>query len=266
MKAILSATAILLLLYSCDQRTYLQSETVQLSPPTIEVEDYFFSEGTQIRVGKTQQGSRVHYTTNDDSLTLQSPVAEGPLNINESQTLTFRTIGGSFLPSAPITVEVLKLSPTLLTLTSASPASPPYNKVPQSALTDRSKAGKNFRQENWLGYQDSLLTFEFSLSGGPTNGIGLSVLEDQGSWIFAPKAIKATFYDAAGQQVASGRTAYPAEVEKSTRSFRFLRIEVEEVQAVRVRLEVENLLEIPDWHSGKGSPPWVFLDEVFGAK
>lgn len=255
--------ATLLFLYSCSQPAYLQADAVKLSTPTIEVEEYFFTKETTIEVGKTQMSSQVHYTTNGDSPTPKSPVAEGPLNIGESQTLKFRTIGGGFLPSEEATVEVVMLNANSLTLTNASPAAPPYNKVPETVLTNRAKAGKNFREENWLGYQDSLLTFEFSLPEGAINRVTLSVLEDQSSWIFAPAAVKATFYDEAGQKVTSGRMEYPAAVEKNGRHFRFLRVVVEEVQAASLRLEVENLGRIPEWHPGAGSREWVFLDEVF---
>jgi hypothetical protein len=186
------------------------------------------------------------------------------MSVDKSQTLTFRTLGGGFLASEPVAVEVLKLTAAPLTLISGSSASPPYNEVPPSALTDRSKAGKNFRETDWLGYQDSLLTFEFSLPDGPINGITLSILEDQSSWIFAPSAVKATFFNAAGDEVASGQVDYPTEVEKSGSHFRFLRVATKEVSAARVRVEVICLERIPDWHPGAGSRGWVFLDEVFG--
>lgn len=147
---------------------------------------------------------------------------------------------------------------------SGTPGAPPYNKVSESVLTDRAKAGKNFRETDWLGYQDSLLTFEFSLPGGPINGIAVSVLEDQASWIFAPSAVKAMFFDAAGQAIASGQVDYPTKVEKSGSHFRFLRVTTGEVRAARVRVEVVCLTEIPDWHPGAGQVGWVFLDEVVG--
>lgn len=264
MKTILPAV-LLLVLYSCTSKpspSFLQEDAVALSPPVVEVADYFFTDATRIDIGKTQGTAQVHYTTDGTLPSAESPVAQSPLQIKEPQTLTFRTLGDGFLPSESVAVEVLKLSAQSLTLISATPAAPPYNKVLDSVLVDRSKAGKNFRETDWLGYQDSLLTFELSLDGGPINGIALSVLEDQASWIFAPSAIKATFYDAAGQEIASGETTYPAEAEKSGSHFRFLRVITEEVQATRVQLEVVCLSQIPDWHPGNGQQGWVFLDEV----
>jgi hexosaminidase len=265
MKHLFSSFTILFFATSCSQPpTYLQSEAVALSKPAIEVENYFFTEATTIQIGQTLGASQVHYTIDGTSPTLQSPVANGQLPIDKSQTLTFRSIGGGSLPSEPVEVEVMKLKAQSLTLVSATPANAPYNKVPESALTDRSKAGKNFRQEAWLGYQDSSITFEFDLSGSPINGIALSCLEDQASWIFAPSAIKATFYDAAGKEVASGQTDYPAAVEKTGSYFRFLKVKTGEIRPVKIKLEVENSDFIPDWHAGKGSRRWVFLDEVVG--
>ncbi|MFK8165473.1 MAG: chitobiase/beta-hexosaminidase C-terminal domain-containing protein [Lewinella sp.] len=261
MKTILSITLLLALL-SCNNTSYLQADAVALSPPIIEVENYFFTDATRIDIGKTLGTSQVHYTTDGTLPSAQSPVAESPLQIDEPQVLTFRTVGDDFRPSEPVAVEVLKLPAQTLTLISATPASPPYNKVPDSVLVDRAKAGKKFRETDWLGYQDSLLTFEFSLSGGPINGIAVSVLEDQASWIFAPSAIKATFFDVAGKEVASGQTTYPTGKENNGSHFRFLRVTTKEVDAARVRVEVVCLTLLPDWHQGAGQVGWVFLDEV----
>lgn len=260
----LFAFATSLLLYSCtDNTSFLQEDAVALSPPVVEVADYFFTDATQVDIGKTQGNAQVHYTTDGTLPSTESPVAQSSLQIKEPQTLTFRTLGDGFLPSESVAVEVLQLSAQSLTLLSATPASPPYNKVLDTVLVDRSKAGKNFRETDWLGYQDSLLTFELSLDGGPINGIALSVLEDQASWIFAPSAIKATFYDAAGEEVASGQTTYPTETEKSGSHFRFLRVTTGAISATRVRVEVICLSQIPDWHPGAGKVGWIFLDEVF---
>jgi hypothetical protein len=263
MKTILSL-ALLLVLSSCNTPSFLQADAVALSPPVVLVANTFFTETASISVGETQGESQVHYTVDGTVPTVESPAADREMSIDKSQVLTFRTLGSGFLPSEPVSVEVLKLPAQTLTLTSASPASPPYNKVSESALTDRAKAGKNFRETDWLGYQDSLLTFEFSLSEGSINGIAVSVLEDQASWIFAPSAVKATFFDAAGRAIASGQVDYPTEVEKSGSHFRFLQMSTAEVNAARVLLEVVCLSRIPDWHPGAGDVGWVFLDEVLG--
>ena len=263
MKTTLSV-ALFLVVTSCSQPSFLQSDAVALSQPVIEVDDYFFTEGTQIQVSKTLGTSRVHYTTDGTIPTPQSPIAATDIQVNKSQTLTFSAFGGGFLPSEPVEVEVLKLPAQRLSLLSATPASSPYDQVPETALTDRAKAGKNFRETDWLGYQDSLLIFEFSLPDGPINGIAVSVLEDQSSWIFAPSAVKATFYDSAGDEIVTSQVDYPTEVEKSGSHFRFLRVITKEIRAARVRVEVVCLSRIPDWHPGAGKLGWVFLDEVVG--
>ncbi|WP_020566764.1 chitobiase/beta-hexosaminidase C-terminal domain-containing protein [Neolewinella persica] len=261
MKTIFSV-ALFLIVTSCSQPPFLQADAVALSPPVIRVENTFFTETASISVGETQGGSRVRYTVDGTVPTVESPAAEREMSVDKSQVLTFRTLGGGFLPSEPVEVEVLKLPAQRLTLISATPAAPPYNQVPDTVLADRAKAGKNFRETDWLGYQDSLLTFEFSLPGGPINGIAVSVLEDQASWIFAPASLQATFYDEAGKEIASGQVDYPTEVEKSGSHFRFLRVNTEEVNAARVLVEVVCLSRIPDWHPGAGEVGWVFLDEV----
>ena len=265
MKRLLLVSVPLLVLSACNTKKKIgivQADSDQLSQPVIKVAAYFFEEETEINVNKAQSPAAVRYETGGTSPTPESPVADGPIKIKESTTLRFQSMGGDFLPSREVTIEVLKLRPERVMLSAASLASPPYANVPQAALTDRQKASKDFRNANWLGYQKKPVAFLLSFPEVRVNGVTLSVLEDQGSWIFAPSTLKAAFYNTAGLEVGMATKRYLPEVQKSGSHYRFLTVITPQLRAASIKLEVENLSAIPGWHQGAGSPPWVFVDEV----
>lgn len=262
--ALFSAVA-LLILGACTPKgktVFVQAETVQLSKPTVRVEQYFFEEETTLYLGALQEGTVVRYATGNDSLHAASPAAKQSMTVDESSTLRFQRSGGGFIPSEEVVVEVLKLRPEKTSLTAASFASPPYNNTPQAALTDRKKSSMDFRNDDWVGYQKETVTYVLAFPSAQVTGITLSCLEDQGSWIFAPSSLKATFYDVAGNVLKVVTKWYLAELPRPSKSFRFLTLTTRQLRAASIKLEVESLSTIPNWHPGKGTTPWLFVDEV----
>ena len=264
MRPALLSIAALLTLSACTPKgkaVFVQAETVQLSRPVVWVEQHFFEQETTLHPGPPQAGFEVRYTTDGDSLHAGSPVAEGSITVEESSVLRFQRTGGGFIPSEEVTVEVLKLRPEKTSLTAASFASPPYNNTPQAALTDRKKAGMDFSNEDWVGYQKETVTYVLSFPSAQVTGITLSCLEDQARRIFAPSALKATFYDVAGNTLRTVSRRYLAELQRP-KSFRFLTLTTRQLRAASIKLEVTSLPTIPGWHRGKGRKPWLLVDEV----
>ena len=264
MRSTLPIIAALLALTACTPQgkaVFVQAETVQLSQPVVRVDQHFFEQETTLHPGPPQEGTVVRYAMGEDSLHAGSPVADQPITVDESSTLRFQRSGGGFMPSEEVVVEVLKLRPEKTSLTAASLASPPYNNTPQAALTDRKKAGMAFRNEDWVGYKKETVTYVLSFPSAQVTGITLSCLEDQASWIFAPSALKATFYDVAGNPIRTVTKRYLAELQKP-KSFRFLTLTTRQLRAASIKLEVTSLPTIPAWHRGKGKKPWLFVDEV----
>lgn len=264
MRPILLCLAALFTLTACTPKgktVFVQTEAVQLSRPVVRVEHHFFEQEATLHPGPPQERTAVRYSMGTDSLHAGSPVADQSITVDESATLRFQRSGGGFIPSEEVVVEVLKLRPEKTSLTAASFASPPYHETPQAALTDRQKSGMDFRNEDWVGYQKETVTYVLSFPSAQVSGITLSCLEDQASWIFAPSALKATFYDVAGNPLRTVTKRYLAELQKP-KSFRFLTLTTRQLRAASIKLEVESLSAIPSWHPGKGSSPWLFVDEV----
>lgn len=266
MKWIRHLSGLLLLSFlSChfvSKSPFLQLDEVPLSPPVIPAENIFFKDSTSLSVLEPPAGCRIHFTTDDTPPDQNSPVLKGKLPVTTSSLLRFICLGGGYLPSDERRVELFKISDSGISMTSATPASAPYNEPPLTTLVDQQKGSKNFRDGGWLGYQSPTIVYELKLDGAMITGLALSFLEDQKSWIFAPQRLSVQFYDGDNQLIFAGEKRYAAEVETAGNSFQFLKIDTGQIRPASVVVELNNLAEIPDWHPGKGTSPWLFVDEI----
>ncbi len=84
----------------------------------------------------------------------------------------------------------------------------------------------------------------------------LSTLLNHGAWIFLPEKI----------EVRTKKASFVADWEipilEQTKGLTYLTVPLEGVKTKRLFITIQNAKAIPDWHSGAGTPPWLFIDEI----
>jgi hypothetical protein len=130
------------------------------------------------------------------------------------------------------------------------------------ALVDGLRGGTDFRTGEWQGYQgqDVLATVDLG-TVKKLKRAGLSVLQDQGSWIFFPAEV--TFaWSMNGRQWSS--TTVPNSVDRKADGGRTQELwtKVLGKKARYIKVIAKNGGPCPDWHPGKGGATWIFADEV----
>lgn len=265
-RLLLIALVVFGLLFSACQHkhrgVFMQSSSVQLSKPLIRVDSVFFYESAEIYIAEPPAKSQVYCVEDSREENEEASLAGKKMTITESGQFRFNSRSNDFIASEEIELELFKVTSQNLTIEKASEAKEPYNQASPDILFDHHKAGKNFRKGDWLGYQEEVITFELALSSGPVSGLALSFLEDQHSWIFGPASMEANFYDDAGKLIVEAQANYMAEKEQKGSALRFLKINMAEIVATRIKVTIRNLASIPDWHPSKGHSPWLFLDEI----
>ncbi|MEL7220852.1 MAG: hypothetical protein AAGJ93_06000 [Bacteroidota bacterium] len=241
---------------------FLQKSAVQLSSPLVQVDSVFFYQQATIRVGPVQEGCQVYYVDSTTHADLLHPTPDKSLLAHQSSSLQFTTKGDGFQPSETVSINVFKIKPVQVRINSTNEAKAPYDKSPLRVLVDQQKAGKSFRHAGWLGFQETQIELELECKDVSLLELVLSCLEDQGSWIFAPTTIQASFYDADDQLLSVQKENYLADVQQEGHAFRFLRVPAPEQKISRISLIITNLKTIPDWHPGSGHQPWLFIDEI----
>ncbi|MEO2160235.1 MAG: glycoside hydrolase family 92 protein, partial [bacterium] len=91
--------------------------------------------------------------------------------------------------------------------------------------------------------------------------LGISFLQNQGAWIFFPRAVEFQISKDGNIYNSVKRIQFKTEINPA--------YEVKEVSAdimnekVRyVRVKAENISVCPEWHPGAGGKAWLFIDEI----
>ncbi|HRH39345.1 MAG TPA: glycoside hydrolase family 92 protein, partial [Flavobacteriales bacterium] len=149
-----------------------------------------------------------------------------------------------------------------LAITLGSTYANQYSGGGNNALVDGLRGGTEFRASEWQGYQgqDVNLTIDLG-SVRKLKRAGLSVLQDQKSWIWLPsEVIVATSTN--GEQWSS--TTVTHDVDRRTEGMltRELWTPLLNKKARYISIKAKNAGPCPDWHPSKGGSTWIFADEV----
>lgn len=131
-----------------------------------------------------------------------------------------------------------------------------------NALIDGLRGGKDFRTGEWQGCRDQDLVAMIDL--GKTVKLkraGLSVLQDQKSWIWLPSEVTISW--STNQRQWSSRTI-SHDLDRKAEGGQLYEIwtEVLDRKARFISIVAKNAGPCPDWHPGKGGTTWIFADEV----
>jgi len=239
---------------------FLKSEEVELTIPSIEAENIFFKSSTKVAYSDLGDDVTLRYTLNKKQPTENSEIFDSDIYVSESSVFYFQAYGDRVVKSKPQELRVYKLGEAEAKIIQASKSKKPYE-GPVDILLDEVKGNNNFRSGKWLGYQEPVVEFIIELvEPSNLNGLAVSTLLDQGAWIFAPEKIEVEF------NLSSGKVIKKSEIfedagENLKSGMKFLGVEgAEDVSGIK--LKIFSLNEIPSWHPGKGTPPWLFLDEI----
>lgn len=244
------------------QRAFVQQAEVQLSKPSVQAEDVFFRKETTIHVGEYPSGVSLYVFNQESAKKEPQLVTTKVLKISKSAKLRFQAQGLNFKPSEISKLQLYKVNDRKVEISYLTPRSEPYDSADPSVLFDHKKAEKKFGDTGWLGFKQKSVQVDLVLDGTELNGVVLSFLEDQKSWIFGASAMRVEAFDLNDTLLHVGEISYPAATQKEGASFQFLETAFEPIMPSRLRLTVYPLSEIPQGHPGSGTDPWLFIDEI----
>ena len=137
-----------------------------------------------------------------------------------------------------------------------------YSAGGDQALVDGLRGGPDFRTGEWQGFQgqDVLATIDLGALKDITSA-GLSVLQDQRSWIWYPQEVQFIF-SKNGRQWSQVTVKNDTPRDAMEAMTTVLGTGPITKRARYVKVIAKNAGSCPDWHPGKGGPTWIFADEV----
>lgn len=233
----------------------------QLVPPVISFESVFFNESTTIEAAYRLANAKVYYQMDDGPL---QELEEGKLNIDKSAKLSFLARKEGWDDSEIITETFVKINqPTAAERSLKHAPKGSYTGKGVSTIFDLRKGSENFRDGEWLGFNGDDLVVDITLEEAQElSSVYISTLDDTGSWIFPPTRLEVWAGDSPEnmQKLSEMSIKAPEGPEPKHMIIHQLRFDKQGVKHLQVR--AKNYGNLPEWHPGKNTPAWLFVDEI----
>jgi hypothetical protein len=215
-----------------------------------------------VRLDHAEPGIEMRYTTDGSAPTAASPRYSQPVTLTETTTMRVLARRANGDESLPFDISFHKI-PDGRTIALSARYANQYSAGGDDALIDGLRGSLDFRDGRWQGYRGTDLTIDLDLgSVQDLRRVSVAFLEDQGSWIFFPRAVAIETSET--PSFAGGGAA------ESITPVRDPAPRIKEVAATRsgpwraryIRVVVTRFGPLPDWHPGRGEEAWFFLDEI----
>lgn len=245
--------------FNCPAQTY------QLAPPLMKTGAVFFSTTSRLRFEFRQPGAVIRYTTDGSLPSESSKLYTGPITVtNNRTTVRARSFAKGFRPSDPVEQQFWQKG-RACRVESCSKPNERYAGKGTAALNDNIGGSPALGNGNWLGFQSEAVNIDFTnVSGKPVREVMLDVLQAEDQWIFMPSSIQWLAWSETKQSwelIAEKKFTAEQPHAGSECQFTLLKAATA-VKAKKQRVVMVPLPQLPDWHSGKGQPAWLFIDEL----
>ncbi len=254
---------LLLMLVACQPPQPADSASpirFQLTAPQVQMDSTLFMESATLSLELDQPGVEIYFAIDQEEVSREDTRYEGPVVLTNSSYVSARAFHPDFEESDIRKVEVRKLrdfSDARVTL-SEEPVERYSGSGPQG-LVDLIKGGANFGSDAWMGFQTEGLRIKLNWEQNQEiRSVTVSTLNNHGSWIFSPVEFEARVPGKARvhQEFDGPPSPAPASMEFVVIDF------PEPVETNTLELDIYPLDAIPEWHDGRGTTPWLFIDEI----
>lgn len=254
------------LLLSCNSKeegktSYSSSQNIVMAAPILEYDNLLFTDSVEVTMKFSLPNSKIKYTLDGSKVTNASKTYEKPIFLDKTTLIEAQNFHPEFQWGTSAILKVVKTNTKLMG--SKIEMSPSPNERYQGngiiSLTDHIKGTTAFANGNaWLGFQaDSILIKVNFPEPKRLSTVTVSTIANHGAWIFLPKTI--TVFSR-NRKLGSTEVLYSSEQDKARLDF--IEVPIEAGTYENLRIIVSSLNEIPEWHQGKGTLPWLFIDEI----
>ncbi len=241
--------------------------TLRLTPPISENEEQILTKAVPLKFKHYIKGTVIRYTMDDaEPDSLLSPIYDKNVMVEGDVTVKARAFKPGWLGSD---VTVRHFFKNTYTPDSAVLLTKPDEKYKGNGgitLVDLDKGDFNFGNgAKWLGYKDNDFSAMLYFSKQPEiSSITFSMLKDIGGYIFPPVKLEVWGGNDL-KHLAKLADMSPEKPTKETnpKDMQAYKCTIKPAKLKYVKLVAVSVHKLPDWHPGKGTKGWIFIDEVF---
>ena len=217
----------------------------------------------EIVVHMTTAGdAEIRYTLDGSQPTASSTLYTGAIHLQKSAKIraaAFRNGKSSSVTAQDVTFSKATACPVKL----LQPTHKSYTFNGGTALTDGLVGDKGFGTGRWLGFSGNDLEAVIDLKK-PTevSSVSLNTCVDKGSWIFDARNIEVSLSTDGVNFTSVAKHSLPAMEKNSADNINTYELKFSQTKARYIKVYATSEHNIPDWHSGKGKPAFLFVDEI----
>jgi uncharacterized membrane protein len=247
----------------------LDNEIIKIINPSIEQDSSIIPAHLDIPIKHVVKGTVIRYTldgTDPDSL--NSPIYKKPIRLFNNTVVKTKAFKPGWISSDIVQRNFYKstIHPDSIVLLQLP--DPKYRASGPKTLFDYELGDKNFGNAKWLGYKDANMEMVIGFNQ-PTaiKEIYFNALVNLGSYIFPIVSIDVMGSMDGKNYTLISKNNYPAVTDatpKTLNETRGFSCAIGKPTPYKFyKLVATNLKKLPSWHPGKGTPAWIFVDEIF---
>ncbi|WOD42663.1 chitobiase/beta-hexosaminidase C-terminal domain-containing protein [Hwangdonia lutea] len=258
MRLLMSLYFMLVLMVGCKhekQPDFLQQNTISLAQPRVTTNKTFIDSFVTIQAQLKVDDVVIRYTSNGEEPSLNSEKYTQPIQAVNPGIYKFKAFHNHWKSSEVTKVELFKKGLSADGILWHTKASEKYNGQGEKTLINQTKATLNFTDSQWVGFDTtavSTITFNKKIY---VKSLTISYLNDAASWIFPPKSIIIFINDDLKEEHVLEPLSQTVAKKNETKNITV------EAEVESLKIQVNNLQSIPEWHEGKGQNAWLFMDE-----
>ncbi len=244
--------------------SFLSAQEYQLSKPLVRIDGGgFFTKKADITFDFRLEGASLRYTLDGTEPTEASALYRKKLTVKKSSIVKVKAFKTGFRPSETITTEVHKLGKAIKSIELSPGPGPSYAGQGGQTLIDQQAGSLNFRDGRWIGYNKGPITITLDLGKvKKVEEILVSTLTAAGAWIMPPTTIAGKLSEDDREYTEVPELQINEQKQEDPSGKVYYHIKTENARCRYVKLVIQPLPTLPDWHPGKGNAGWVFLDEI----
>lgn len=242
------------------------TEMLKINPPILVNEKFVLTDQTPVTFKHPLKGVTIRYTL-DGTVpdTLLSPVYKQPLSISNYTVVKARATKTNWYASDVIEYTFFKANYRPDSVVLLNEPNPQYTGEGAQTLVNRKKGEPNdFKNKAWLGYREKPLEALFTFTKPtPIKMVTVSTGKNIGGFIFPPASVEIWGGKDKEHLILLQKIIPEQPTGNQASCIEAFQSNLQENNYHVIKVVARPVAKLPSWHTGKGQPAWVFVDEVF---
>jgi len=244
----------------------LADEIIKINNPVIEQDSSVMTDHLNVAIKHLLKDVNIRYTTDgSEPDSLKSNTYTQPIRLSKNTVLKVKAFKTGWLSSDIVKRTFYKSEIRPDTVFLLSRPDKKYSGNGAATLIDLELGGSNSSNGKWLGYKDADMDFVVGFNQKqPLKGAHFNALVNTGSYIFPIQSISVQGSNDGKSYQRITEVRFPETDKTAPNGAISCNCNFpESTSYIYYKFTLRNLKELPNWHPGKGTPAWIFVDELF---